>query len=232
MQSEHGEFRIVMNPIRFAENQLGLWQIRTEDGTDFIVVPAASSFYQEKVNEEQRLQHAQKKSLEKIVEAEHQQPAVPHSVIEYVGAQDSIRNCLLVACDGSHSRENQRWGVGIIFLKTGYCLGLGGSLSRRERFWVSPYINNAMIQSSFIELLAVLWSLQASMLIGVRWRRNCVQQGLLGWDGMAGHLVVAVKTTSALNNVLDLAFDGIFTQECFDVFLIVEGSNVLTCIFL
>ena len=63
MQSEHGEFRIVPNPIRFEENQLGLWQIRTEDGIDFIAVLAASCFYQEKVNEEKRLQHAQKRVL-------------------------------------------------------------------------------------------------------------------------------------------------------------------------
>ena len=215
MQSEHGYFRTVRNRIRFQKNQLALWQIRTEDGTDYIVVLAASCFYQEKVNEEQRVQHAQTKSIAKIVEAEHQQPAVPHSVIEYVEPH-SIRNCLLVACDGSHCRHNQRWGVGIVFLKTGNCLGLGGSFSSWDRFFVSPYTNAAMIQSSFIELLAVLYSLQTSFMIGQRWRSNCVRQGRRGWDGMAGHLVVAVDTISALNNVLDLSCDGYFNEEFFD----------------
>ena len=185
-----------------------------EDGTDYIVVPAVSRFYQEKVNEDQRVQHAQTKIIAKIVEAEHQQPAVPHSVIEYVEPH-SIRNCLLVACDGSHCRHTRRWGVGIVFLRTGNCLGLGGAYSS-ERLFVSHHINGSMIQPSFIELLALLFSLEASVEIGLRWRRNSIQQGLHGWDGMAGHLVVAVDTMSAFTNVLDLAVDGYFMQGAFD----------------
>ena len=96
MDGMHGTFDLVSNPVRFERNQLGVWEICTEDGIDFIVVPAVRSFYDTKVKEAERLQSSQEEVLEDVVQAEHEQPVVPHSVREYVGAQNSIRNCLLV----------------------------------------------------------------------------------------------------------------------------------------
>ena len=92
-----------------------------------------------KVQEANVQKDMQKDITENAVEAEHEQPAVPQSVFEYVGAQGRIRNSLLVACDGSYCRQTRRWGVGIIFLKTGNCLRFGGSFQSHDDFRVSPY---------------------------------------------------------------------------------------------
>ena len=73
-----------------------------------------------------------------------------------------------------------------------------------------------MIHSSFIELLALFYSLQASFQIGLRWRRDAIAKGLHGWDEMAGHLVVVVDTLTAVNNMLDLASDGYFRVKFSD----------------
>ena len=208
-----GKFDLVENPTRFEQNRLGVWEIRTEDETEFIPVPALASFYHMKVREAVKLQNSQEKIIQDVIESEHEQPAVPPSVIEYAGARHEFRHCLLVACDGSHDKYSQKWGVGVVFLKTGNCLHFGGSFQSPERFFVNPYISSTMIQSSFIELLALFYSLQASFQIGLRWRREAFAKNVYGWAGMAGHLVVVVDTLTSVNNILMLAVDGYFRVE-------------------
>ena len=46
-----------------------------------------------------------------------------------------------------------------------------------------------------------------------------------GWDEMAGHLVVAVDTLTAVNNILALAPDGYFSLEYFDPLVHVLGEE-------
>ena len=112
-----------------------------------------------------------------------------------------------------------------LFLKTGNCLRLGGSFQSHDDFRVSPYTNYTMIHSSSIELLALLYSLKASIVIGLRWRRRAVERGLRGWDEMAGHLVVVVDTLTAVNNILAQTPDGYFSLEYFDPLVHVLGEE-------
>ena len=161
-------FEIRDNPTSLVP-KLGIWEIHTEDGTDFFTVPAEEDFYRSRRTA--ALSNILRLSEAQVCLAEMNEATIPESIREYVVGAGTLCKAVLVACDGSFCPNTYTWGVGLVFLKSGECFARGGGCKSCEDFYIGPNFNRVHVRSSSIELLALHSGLQTGT-------RDCVAVGL------------------------------------------------------
>ena len=211
-------FEIRDNPTRLTPEH-GIWEIYTEDGTDFFIVPAKDNFYEGCLID--ALANTLSLSEAQVLNAERNAAPIPDIVRDYVDGIGNLSKAVVVACDGSFCDKSYTWGTGLLFLKSGSCLAKGGPFRSSETFRISSNFNWQHVRSSSIELLALHSGLQTSTEIGISWRRNFPASQQKEWVSLAHHLILIVDAMKPLQKLLSLGADGYFEKDAFDS---LEGS--------
>ena len=194
--------------------QFGIWEIHTEDGTDFFTVPAEENFYQRCTDV--ALRDILSLSEAQVISAEINQAPIPECIREYVDGSGLLRKAVLVACDGSFCPITQSWATGLVFLQSGQCLAKGGQFKTGETFHIGPNFNRVHVRSSSIELLALHSGLQTSTEVGIVWRSDFSAAQQDEWDSFAAHLILVVDTMKPIESLLHLGDGGYFDKDLFD----------------
>lgn len=206
-------FEINGNPISLVPG-LGIWEILTEDGTDFFTSPAYESFYER--CKTAALRNIRDLSESQVCSAEMNQAPVPESTCEYVTGIGNLRKAVLVACDGSFCPETYTWGTGLAFFKSGQCLARRGKFKSWDTFLIGPKFNRLHVRPSSIELLALYSGLITSTQIGIAWRSKFSAARQDEWDSLASHLILVVDTMKSIQTLIDLGDDGYFQKKLYD----------------